>query len=302
MTVSLLQLAPTYPDLDWQRTTWSLHAPSDDVLTVLTFPGGEPHVNVHRPEYVAGKAWVIDLRYESFNDLGTALVLNDALRRNRASLVFLYCPYLPGARQDRHEKGSPLTAKVYADIINAAGFDQVFCIDPHSAVMPALIDNLDIIGAEEVISFEFLTKRRLQDPLPTIVCPDAGAAKRAEAVAAKFGQDVVYASKTRDPQTGKLSNFSCPQLPANATAIVVDDICDGGWTFTGLGKAIGLPKDQMRLWTTFGIYSKGLTVLHDWYGKIGCTDGFPPKSEPDKVLHTTSFLLNHLTTYMGARR
>lgn len=253
-------------------------------LELLTFAGGEPHLNVHRPQEVTGFRFVICAGIGSFAALGEVLVASDALRRSGAVEVSFICPYLPGARQDR---GAPLTAKIYADIINAAGFERVVCVDPHSAVMPALLERLLIVNAEDVIDAEFLSGEHV-----VLVCPDAGATKRTEAVAQRFGLEVVYARKHRNPMTGQLDGFSCEPVPAGATAVVVDDICDGGGTFLGLATAIGLPRERMRLWTTHGIYAKGVDHLRERYARIGCTDSFPAVHKPDVILPLTSRLLS----------
>ena len=244
-----------------------------EVLRLLTFAGGEPHVNVHDPAAIAGRRFVIEANIGSFNTLGEALVVNDALRRSGAASVVFFCPYLPGARQDR---GTPLTARVYADIINGAKFDRVVCVDPHSPVMPALLDRVVIIDAADAIEPSMLSGDNV-----VLICPDAGATKRTESVAERFGCAVAYARKHRNLQTGALSGFACDPIPDGAVAVVVDDICDGGGTFLGLAAATGLPRERLRLWTTHGIYSKGLEALRAHYSFIGCTDAFPSKHRPD---------------------
>jgi ribose-phosphate pyrophosphokinase len=245
-------------------------------VEVLTFPGGEPHANfVHG--YAEEGIFRIDLRGGSFAALGEALVVSDALRRDGAIWVELWCPYLPGARQDR---GAPLTAKVYANVINAARFTKVTCVDPHSMVMPALLDHLSIIDIDDVFPAAMVSVP-LQSARPVIICPDAGAAKRSEAIAGLYGLDVKYARKHRDPATGNLSGFSCEEIPDGATAIVVDDICDGGGTFVGLAQSLNRDKEFMRLWTTHGIYSKGLDELSKYYSMIGGTDSFPTPHKAD---------------------
>lgn len=257
-------------------------------LEVITFSGGEPHVNVPAAAEIAGLDFIIDARVHSFTALGEVLVMNDALRRSRARQVNLFCPYLPGARQDR---GAPLTARVYADIINAAHFDSVVGVDPHSPVMAALLDRFSAVESCDVLPLELINV-----PGATLICPDAGAAKRVEAVADRFGLSVLYARKHRDPATGQLSGFTCDPLPAGATGIVIDDICDGGGTFLGLADAIDAPRERLRLWTSHGIYSKGVAPLHARYSVLACTDSFPTPhlSEIEIVvdLNPTSYFPN----------
>lgn len=237
-------------------------------IDVITFAGGEPHAKLPAETTINGDSFLIDARIDSFNTLGNVLVVNNLLRRNGAAHIHLFCPYLPGARQDRD---APLTAKVYADIINAAGFDTVTCIDPHSDVMPALLDRLTIIGAADLFPAD-------QYPSPAdavLISPDAGATKRTEQIAIRHGYDIVYAHKHRDTHTGDMTGFGCGPIPDGKTAIVVDDICDGGGTFLGLADVTGLDRDRMALWTSHAMYSKGVAPIADRYRIIGTTDSFP---------------------------
>lgn len=240
-------------------------------VEVFHFPGGEPHVKLD-PDHAKGHEFVIDVRGGSWDDIGTALVINDALRRSDALYVDLFIPYLPGARQDR---GAPLTAKVYADAINSAEFDKVTCVDPHSDVMPGLLDRLTVIPLHDVFPQTVVRDIPAIEGLPFLICPDAGAAKRVEGLAAVLGVEVFYARKHRDFSTGKLSGFGCDPLPDAGTGIIVDDICDGGGTFVGLAQHLNRVRRSMWLWTTHGIYSKDLSILASKFEWIGCTDSFP---------------------------
>ncbi|HUF99216.1 MAG TPA: hypothetical protein VMM60_13885, partial [Ilumatobacter sp.] len=90
----------------------------------------------------------------------------------------------------------------------------------------------------------------------------------------------------------------CDAIPDGATAVVVDDICDGGGTFIGLANAIGHPKHRMRLWTSHGIYSKPLEPLLERFERIASTDSFPSLHRASDRIHTQTsalaLLVNHL--------
>lgn len=252
---------------------------------VFHFPGGEPHVKVEFGR-VRGASFIIEVRGGTWDDLGAALVANDALRRLGAVYIDLFIPYLPGARQDR---GAPLTAKVYADAINSAHFDEVVCVDPHSDVMPALVDKLRIVPLHAVFPLHILDEIPSVLGKPFLICPDAGAGKRVEALATHVYEErnseieVVYARKHRDFATGKLSGFSIGNMP-NGVGIIVDDICDGGGTFIGLAEETHRRPEHLRLWTTHGIYSKGVNpMLKDHFSWVGCTDSLPTCGVADHV-------------------
>jgi ribose-phosphate pyrophosphokinase len=177
--------------------------------------------------------------------------------------------------------------------LNGANFFDIITVDPHSDVMPALLKHCTIIPAEDVFPFELRFPVDGQYPEEStfpgpdkavMLCPDQGAGKRVEAVAARFGYRVIYAHKHRDPTTGALTDFSVAPVPPGADAIIVDDICDGGGTFLGIAEVVkkhwsrvgtyGVDP-KLHLWTTHGIYSKGLAELAHHFSTIASTDSFP---------------------------
>lgn len=230
----------------------------------LRFPGGEQHAV--EPDLVVGTqiAWV---QAGGSEELFALAMWADSVRRAGATAVALM-PYLPGARQDR---GRPLGAKVYADFVNQMRLDQVVCFDPHSDVMPALLDNCRVVPLASLPQWADGT----WSDVVGVVAPDAGARKRAETVAAVMGMPVFQANKHRDFQTGKLSGFSCEPLPGEGRLLVVDDICDGGRTFIGLADAAGLPPERLALWVSHAVFSQGSELLADRFGTVATTDSHP---------------------------
>ena len=240
----------------------------------MTFPAGERHVVTERalasgetPRYV----WVTGT---DANDYVTAAMWTDYAHQTGASVTALI-PYLPGARQDR---GNPFGAKVYAGLINAIGADSVVCFDPHSPVMPGLVERLRVVEAHGVIA------QALRRGLPGyagVICPDDGARSRAEKTAAHLGLPVYHARKKRDFASGQLSGFECEPLPEQGRLLVVDDICDGGGTFRGLATATGLGPDRLDLWVSHGVFSGQAPALREHYGAIHTTDSHPGAANPD---------------------
>jgi ribose-phosphate pyrophosphokinase len=237
------------------------------------FSGGEPHVEIENPHVLQRAEVLIDARVGSMNDLGMLLALTDAVKRLRPARVSLFLPYFPGARQDREERGFALTAKIYADIINAQGYEEVFILDPHSPVSPALIERCLILPHASLV------KQFAPVDLAGLICPDAGAERRTLELAKELRcTTVVFARKKRDPRTGSLSGFSLEPLPREGAYLLADDLCDGGGTFVGLAEKFREdPRGtgSLHLWTTHGIFSKGLDVLAKHFTTIGCSDSFP---------------------------
>lgn len=257
----------------------------------IAFPAGEPHCSF---DGAASGPVVVDLRGAAGDDLLAALVTADLFQR-RGIDVALCCPYLPGARQDRD---APLTARVYAELLNQAGFCAVVAVDPHSDVMPALIDRFSAIKPAELVRNALNAADYVG-----VICPDAGAAKRTEGVAASLELPVFYARKRRDFATGKLSGFACETLPDQGRLLAVDDICDGGGTFLGLADATGLPPERLDLWVSHGVFSAGSMRLGERYGRIVTTDSHP--GHPNvraTVLPLAGYLLNHLRNRLHSNK
>jgi ribose-phosphate pyrophosphokinase len=107
----------------------------------FTFSGGEIQFRI-TDDLLMVEEVTITCRPRAFNDMGTILIAADALRRAGVKQLSLVIPYFPAARQDRiMVPGESLTVKVYADLINSVGFEEVVVFDPHSDVTPALLDN-----------------------------------------------------------------------------------------------------------------------------------------------------------------
>jgi ribose-phosphate pyrophosphokinase len=246
----------------FQRTDSGDLEPS--FMNAINFPAGEAHIAVSMEALVHDH--VALLRGADSNEILQLAMWADAAHASGSKPVLLL-PYLPGARQDR---GIPFGAKVYADLINSMDFAQVVCVDPHSSVMPDLLNNLTVINSDTLIREHVDTTG-----LVGLICPDQGAHARTERASQALGLPVFYAKKKRNQATGKLSGFECEELPAEGRFLVPDDICDGGGTFAGLADATGLPKERLDLWVTHGVFSGKASQINDRYGRVYTTDSHP---------------------------
>lgn len=225
------------------------------------FSGGEPHIKI-TTDFERSIPITITHRINSFNDLGLLCMAVDALRRMDATINTLFIPYFPGARQDRlMVKGEPLSAKVYADIINNLGFNKVIIFDVHSDVSPALLDN-----CANSTNHKFVAKAlSMIHTDPVLVAPDAGSLKKIYKLSEFLkGVDVIECSKTREVKTGLLKGFRVYEDDLNGKdCVIVDDICDGGGTFIGLANELKLKNaGDLYLIVSHGIFSKGLHELN----------------------------------------
>ena len=255
-------------------------------VSTHVFSAGEPHINFADNAEIDKNRFVISVYSGTSESLVQAIVAGDALYR-RGGHVTLFLPYLPGARQDR---GAPFTANVYANIINGACFDRVICVDPHSDVMPRLIRRLTIIDPVDVVPDSMLEC----DGTMTVISPDKGARVRAKSIADKYGLPLVVADKRRDPGNNfRIAGYECEKITTDY-AVVIDDICDGGGTFLALAAELGMDREKLRLWTTHGIYAKGIDIINKCYGMIGCTNSLPDAFNSTRV-DLTDVLIKTLT-------
>lgn len=237
----------------------------------FTFSGGEPHIKIKE---AVKDAITITQRITSFNDIGFILLATDALRRMNVKEINLFIPYVPAARQDRvMVSGEPLSVKVYADIINSQNYEKVTVFDPHSEVTPALLNNVEVIDNHEYVK-QCLAS--IKDEI-VLISPDGGALKKIYKLSAYLGGiEVIECSKKRDVKTGELSGFTVYSDDLKGkTGVVVDDICDGGGTFLGLGKALQEKNSgDLHLIVSHGIFNKGFEQLESIYKTIFTTNSF----------------------------
>ncbi|MEY3240527.1 MAG: hypothetical protein RIR11_1965 [Bacteroidota bacterium] len=239
------------------------------------FNGGEPHIKITEALQTDDRV-CITVQARSSNDIIKVLLARDALQRMGISNVELFIPYFPAARQDRlMVTGEPLSVKVFAGLINGAGFNKVTVFDPHSEVTPALLDRCQTIQNHGFIS-EVFERLKTAHQL-TIIAPDAGSAKKIHHLSAALScERVVQCDKTRDIKTGLLS---APKVFADdlkgADCLIVDDICDGGGTFIQLA-AVLKQKNAGKLYlaVSHGIFSKGLEVFETHFDQIFTTNSF----------------------------
>jgi ribose-phosphate pyrophosphokinase len=243
---------------------------------VFVFSGGEPHIKIADTAGV-GERVCITVQARSAQDVVLVLLAHDALRRVGAKWVELYIPYFPAARQDRvMVPGEPLSARVYAQMLQSAPFDAITVFDAHSEVVPALLERGRNVSNHGYVRSVIEQVQRPGAPL-ALVAPDAGAAKKIHHLAAALQwPHVVQCDKTRDVRTGVLS---APKVFADdlqgADCLIVDDICDGGGTFIQLSDALRA-KNAGRLYlaVSHGIFSKGIEVLQPHFDRVFCTDSF----------------------------
>jgi ribose-phosphate pyrophosphokinase len=158
------------------------------------------------------------------------MIMIDAFRRSSAARITAVLPYYGYARQDRKDKPRvPISAKLVANVLSAAGTNRVLTMDLHKAQIQGFFDiPVDHLFAAPVI-LEHL--QRLDYPNRTMVSPDAGGAERARAYAKRLDAELAIIDKRRsDDGTAEVMNVIGEV--EGRTCILQDDIIDTAGTIT----------------------------------------------------------------------
>src|SRR2546427_249816 len=164
---------------------------------VARFSDGEVYVQVN--ENVRGAdVFVIQPTCPPVNDtLMELLIMIDALKRASAHRITAVLPYYDYARQDRKvQPRVPISAKLVADLLEAAGVDRVLALYLHAGQIQGFFRiPVDPLFAAPVI-IDYLGKKELREPV--IVAPDAGGVERARAIAKRLTASLAIIDKRRE--------------------------------------------------------------------------------------------------------
>ncbi|MBI2834499.1 MAG: ribose-phosphate pyrophosphokinase [Acidobacteria bacterium] len=163
-------------------------------------------------------------------------VMIDAFRRSSASRITAVIPYYGYARQDRKDKPRvPISAKLVANLLGAAGTNRVLTMDLHKAQIQGFFDiPVDHLFAAPVI-IDYLA--RLGYDELTIVSPDAGGAERARAYAKRLGAELAIIDKRRS-EDGTAEVMNVIGDVGGRVCIIQDDIIDTAGTIVKAATAL----------------------------------------------------------------
>lgn len=257
-------------------------------VEVFSFPSGcEPHLKISDVANLAKMEDIlITAKIKSSDDVFRLLFAIDIIRHNDlAERIALFIPYLPFARQDRYTTpNDPFSLKVFAELINQQNLDFIILFDAHSSVSTELLKkSYDIKNTK--FAWDSFTKFCEETGSAAsdicIVSPDKGAAQKIDSVVefinskselSKAG--VSYCTKVRNPNTGALSDPQCDiEDYQGKNILIIDDICDGGYTFIQLAKELKKRNvGKIALAVSHGIFSKGFEPFRGIIDRIYTTD------------------------------
>jgi ribose-phosphate pyrophosphokinase len=237
------------------------------------FPAGETYIKACVPFGVTSVR--INTRLNNSDDIMGLAMAVDALKRRGVNYIELFVPYLPYSRQDRVcALGESFSLKVMSDMLWGMGLSRIVTYDVHSPVASTLLDGLLVNYNNHREVADFVEYISMTGPI-VLVCPDQGATKKTYELLNKYPslfKAVLFCHKARS-KDGKVSYVEIEQDVRDMTALVVDDICDGGATFVELGKRLQEAKvNQSYLFVSHGLLSKGQEPLLPYYRMIGTTN------------------------------
>ena len=226
--------------------------------TIRRFSDMEIFVEIH--DNVRGEdVFVIQsTSYPANDNLMELLVVIDALRRGSARRITAVLPYFGYARQDRKPAPrTPISAKLVANMITAAGADRVLTLDLHAGQIQGFFDiPLDNLFAAPVFTRD-IKQRLTGENNITVVSPDVGGVIRARAVAKRLGADLAIIDKRRE-KAGVSEVMHIIGEVENRRCILIDDIVDSGGTLCNAAVALkGAGALEVYAYITHGVLSGG---------------------------------------------
>ncbi|MEK7675780.1 MAG: ribose-phosphate pyrophosphokinase [Verrucomicrobiota bacterium] len=198
--------------------------------TVSAFPDGETFVKVE--ENVRGEdVFLLQSTSPPTNhNLMEMFILMDALRRASASRITAVLPFYGYARQDRKDQPRvPITAKLVANLLVAAGANRILTMDLHAQQIQGFFDiPVDHLYAAPVM-YEYLKAKQL--PNLVVVSPDVGGLKMAHAYSQVLEAGLAIVAKRRKSATEVESMTVIGEIRGK-TVLLVDDLTETAGTLT----------------------------------------------------------------------
>jgi ribose-phosphate pyrophosphokinase len=158
------------------------------------------------------------------------LVILDALKRASARRINVVMPYYAYSRQDKKVKPrEPVTAKLVANLITAAGTDRLLTIDLHAGQIQGFFDMpVDNLYAGPILADYFRDKITATNQ-SVVVSPDVGGVPRARAIAESLGTPIAIIVKRR-PEPNRAEVMEVIGDIDGKSCIMIDDMIDTGWS------------------------------------------------------------------------
>src|SRR3954454_14524805 len=204
--------------------------------TISSFPDGETYVKIE--ENVRGRdVFLIQPTCPPTNQhLMELLIMVDACRRASADRITAVIPFFGYARQDRKDKPRvPITAKLIANLLTAAGVHRVLTMDLHAQQVQGFFD----IPVDHLYSMPVLIKylRTRLKGKTTVVSPDVGGLKMASAYAQALGANLAIVAKQRKTPTETEALYVIGEVEG-CDVLLVDDLTETAGTLSSAARIL----------------------------------------------------------------
>jgi len=207
--------------------------------TVTTFADGEVSVTIN--ETVRGSdVFLVQPTCKPVNNsLMELLIMIDACKRASAGRITAVIPYFGYARQDRKAKGrDPISAKLVANMLTAAGANRVLTMDLHAAQIQGFFDiPVDNLHGNSVFVRYFLEKFPEDHEDMVVVSPDVGSVARSRAFANKMGMGLAIVDKRRE-KANQCEVMNVIGDVAGKRCVLFDDMVDTAGSLCNAAAAI----------------------------------------------------------------
>ena len=206
---------------------------------VGTFSDGEISVNINETVRGADVFIVQSTGSPVNNNLMELLIMIDAFKRASAGRITAVMPYYGYARQDRKAKSrDPITAKLVADLLTAAGADRVLTMDLHAAQIQGYFNiPVDHLLGSPILAKHYINKGLAERDDIVVVSPDLGSVTRARKFADKINAPIAIIDKRR-PKANVSEIMNILGDIKDKVCILVDDMIDTAGTITNAANAL----------------------------------------------------------------
>ena len=207
--------------------------------TVTTFADGEVSLTINESVRGSDVFLVQSTCKPVNNNLMELLIMIDACRRASAGRITAVIPYFGYARQDRKAKGrDPISAKLVANMIEAAGADRVLTMDLHAAQIQGFFDiPVDNLLGNPVFVDYYAKKFGEKCEDMVVVSPDVGSVARARTFAQKLHMSLAIVDKRRQ-KANQCEVMNVIGDVAGKDCILFDDMIDTAGSICNAAKAI----------------------------------------------------------------
>lgn len=267
--------------------------------SIRRFSDNEVFVEIHENMRGEDVFLVQPTSYPANDHIMELLVTLDALKRSSAKRVTAVIPYFGYARQDRKPgPRTPISAKLMANLITAAGADRVLSLDLHAGQIQGFFDiPVDNLHGAPVYTRDIREQFGESDNI-VVISPDVGGVVRARGLAKRISADLAIVDKRRD-KPGQSEVMNIIGNVAGKDCIIVDDIVDSAGTLCNAASAlIDRGAESVCAYVTHGVLSgeAATRVQNSVLKQLVVTDSIRPT---DIVSGTSNIRVLPIAPLMG---